>query len=366
MTRAWLHCCREGLALLLLAFACCGAAQAHKASDAYLQLGADGPATRLRIDVALRDLDLALDLDADGDGRLSWGEVRGAWPAIDGYLRERVVVGTCRWSASTPALETRIDGTYAALEWRSDCAVDAETPIRYTVLGDLDPTHRGIARIGNTLRVLDPTRPVDAAPAPMPFFGEGIHHIVTGYDHVLFLMCLLLPSVMRRTPQGWQPVARVRDALLPVAGIVTAFTLAHSITLGLAAMQWVTLPPSLIEPAIAVTIVLAALDNLRPLFGGRRVGVSFVFGLVHGFGFAGVLAELQLPAADFAWALLQFNLGLEAGQLAIVALATGLLFALRRGRGYPRWAIGGGSCAAMALGLLWLVERTAGMSLFAL
>jgi hypothetical protein len=365
MTRAWLHCCREGLALLLLAFAC-GAAQAHKASDAYLQLSADGPATRLRVDVALRDLDLALDLDADGDGRLSWGEVRGAWPAIDGYLRERVVVAGCRWSASAPALETRIDGTYAALEWRSDCTVGADTPIRYMVLRELDPTHRGIARIGDALRLLDPTRPVDAAPAPIPLFGEGMHHIVTGYDHVLFLMCLLLPSVMRRTPQGWQPVAHIRDALLPVAGIVTAFTLAHSITLGLAAMQWVTLSPALIEPAIAVTIVLAALDNLRPLFGGRRIGVSFVFGLVHGFGFAGVLAELQLPAADFAWALLQFNLGLEAGQLAIVSLASAVLFALRRRPRYPRWAIVGGSCAAMAVGLLWLVERAAGVSLLAL
>lgn len=362
MTRDWLHCCRRALALLLLGLAC-GGALAHKASDAYLQLASEPPGTRLRVDVALRDLELALDLDGDGDGRLTWGEVRAAWPSIEAYLRERIVVSGCRWTAAPPALETRLDGTYAALEWRSDCVVAADTPIRYTVLRELDPTHRGIARIGEALRVLDPTRPVAASAAPSAFFGEGIHHIVTGYDHVLFLMCLLLPSVMRRTPQGWQPVARVRDALLPATGIVTAFTLAHSITLGLAAMQWVSLPPALIEPAIAVTIVLAALDNLRPLFGGRRIGVSFVFGLVHGFGFAGVLSELQLPAADFAWALLQFNLGLEAGQLAIVALATGLLFALRRRPRYPRWAIGGGSCAAVAIGVLWFIERTAGVAL---
>lgn len=360
MTRAWLHCCREGLALLVLALALCGAARAHKASDAYLQLASHDQGTRLRVDVALRDLDLALELDADGDARLSWGEVRGAWPAIDAYLRERILVPGCRFGAAPPALETRIDGTYAVLDWRSDCVVAAGTTLQYTVLRELDPTHRGIAHIHGELRVLDPTRPVQASPAPLPFFGEGIHHIVTGYDHVLFLMCLLLPSVMRRSPQGWQPVARLRDAVWPVAGIVTAFTLAHSVTLGLAAMQWVSLPPSLVEPAIALTIVLAALDNLRPLFGGRRIGISFLFGLVHGFGFAGVLAEMQLPVADFAWALLQFNLGLEAGQLAIVALATALLFTLRRRPRYPRWVIGGGSCAALALGLLWLVERTAG------
>jgi hypothetical protein len=373
MTSAWMHCCRKGLALLLLA-AACGIASAHKASDAYLQLAGGPQGASLRVDVALRDLDLALDLDTDGDGRLTWREVRTAWPAIERYLRERIVVPGCAWDAATRALETRIDGVYAALSLRGDCVVGADTPIRYTVMRELDPTHRGIARIqhdgDSVLRVLDPTRPAEIAAspaaAPLQFLREGIHHIVTGYDHVLFLMCLLLPSVMRRTPQGWQPVPRWRDALLPVAGIVSAFTLAHSVTLGLAAMQWVSLPPAIVEPAIAITIVLAALDNLRPLFGGRRALVSFVFGLVHGFGFAGVLAELQLPASDFAWALLQFNLGLELGQLAIVALATAGLFALRRRARYPAWVIRGGSCAAIAVGLLWFVERSAEVSLLPL
>lgn len=370
MTSAWMHCFREAFAAVLLA-AACGAASAHKSSDAYLQLDSGPQGASLRVDVALRDLDVALELDGDGDGRLTWREVRSAWPAVERYLRERVVVQGCTWSGSAaPALETRIDGVYAALSLRGDCTVGAGTAIRYTVMRELDPTHRGIARIGGALRVLDPTRPAELAspPAaePLQLLREGVHHIVGGLDHVLFLMCLLLPSVMRRTPQGWQPVGRWRDALWPVAGIVTAFTLAHSITLGLAATGRVSLPPALVEPAIAVTIVLAAIDNLRPLFGGRRALVTFVFGLVHGFGFAGVLAELALPASDFAWALLQFNLGLELGQLAIVMLATAVLFALRRRPRYPAWVIGGGSCAGIAVGLLWFVERTAGVALPAL
>jgi hypothetical protein len=90
--------------------------------------------------------------------------------------------------------------------------------------------------------------------------------------------------------------------------------------------------------------------------------VTFVFGLIHGFGFAGVLAELDLPAARFAWALLQFNVGLEAGQLLIVVAVTALLFLLRRGALYPRLVIGGGSVAAMLVGALWLIERTANVS----
>ena len=169
---------------------------------------------------------------------------------------------------------------------------------------------------------------------------------------------------MRRDGRHWQPVPRLGDALVPVLWIVTAFTVAHSITLALAALKIVSLPARFVEPAIAVTIVLAALDNLVPIFGRlqRRI-VAFGFGLIHGFGFAGVLGELELPAAAFAWALLRFNLGLETGQIAVVAVAVALLFALRGHRAYPRLAIGAGSMAAIVIGALWFVERAAEVSI---
>jgi hypothetical protein len=125
----------------------------------------------------------------------------------------------------------------------------------------------------------------------------------------------------------------------------------------------VSLSPAFIEPAIAVTIILAALDNVWPVFPVRRVVVTFFFGLIHGFGFAGVLSELNLPTAKFAWALLQFNLGLEAGQLLIVGIVTTALFLARNLRRYPAWVIRNGSCAAILVGLLWLFERTANVSL---
>jgi hypothetical protein len=125
----------------------------------------------------------------------------------------------------------------------------------------------------------------------------------------------------------------------------------------------VSLSPKFIEPAIAVTIILAALDNVLPIFPVRRVVVTFFFGLIHGFGFANVLAELNLPRTAFAWALLQFNVGLEVGQLLIVAVATTALFTLRLWRGYARAVIGGGSIVAIVIGLVWLIERTANVSL---
>ncbi len=149
----------------------------------------------------------------------------------------------------------------------------------------------------------------------------------------------------------------------PVVGIVSAFTVAHSITLGLAALKLVSLPPSFIEPAIAVTIILAALDNVWPIFPVPRVVVTFCFGLIHGFGFAGVLGELNLPPGEFAWALFQFNLGLELGQLMIVVCVTALLFMLRDLPHYRGWVIRGGSVAAIFVGVLWLIERTANVSL---
>jgi hypothetical protein len=425
MTAASRRVCRAAALVLALVAA---PAFAHKASDAYLQLQVAPEAASLRVDVALRDLDVALDLDSDGDGRLNWREVRSAWPAIETYLRANVAVQGCALPRSSWALERRVDGVYAALTMQGECSeVDgvgaASHSIRYTVLREVDPTHRGLAKVmvaggAPVLRVLDPgkraafdesatetkqggngvaamdermsasappqmpstpltlpsTPPTSAQPSPpnesptavAGFLREGIHHIVTGYDHVLFLLCLMLPAVMRRTPRGWEPVEGLGQALMPVLGIVTAFTLAHSITLGLAAMKWVSLSPRFIEPAIAVTIVLAAIDNLRPIFRGRRALVTFAFGLVHGFGFAGVLSELDLPAADFAWALLQFNLGIELGQLTIVAIAVALLFGLRSRRRYPAWVIGGGSLAAIMVGVLWFIERTANVSLLPL
>lgn len=385
-----------------------GPALAHKGSDAYLQLTLDTGASTLRVDVALRDLDAVLDIDADANGQLTWAEVRSAYPAIERYLGARVRVDGCQWRAVSTALERRADGVYAALTWSGECAGDAALPaIRYSALREIDPTHRAIAKIERpgqpaVVQVIDPnqdwpppgqrsasasgsapgvvvdapgSRPASAAQigvaataatepqAQAGFVTEGMRHILGGYDHVLFLLVLLLPAVMRRTTSGWQPVDRLSQALWPVAMIVTAFTVAHSVTLTLAGLKLLSLSSSLIEPAIAVTIVLAAVDNLLPIFRERRAVVAFLFGLIHGFGFAGVLGELNLPTAQFAWALLQFNLGIELGQLVLVTIAVSALFAFRRQRWYALAVIGGGSVMAIVIGVLWFLGRTANMAI---
>jgi hypothetical protein len=377
----------RGIGWFAALFALALPVHAHKSSDSYLQIDAGPASTTVRWDIALRDLDVELALDADDDGKLTWAEVKAAWPRIEAYALPRLTLGGCTLRPAGRALERRNDGAYAVLRLDADCVLSQVPTIGYSLFREVDPTHRGIAKIqlpGQplVLTMLDPGRapetatgasaasaPADAAPAHAApsgawgFLREGVHHILTGYDHVLFLLCLLLPSVMRRSPQGWQPVGKLSEAIWPVVGIVSAFTVAHSITLGLAALKIVSLPSAVIEPAIAVTIILAALDNVWPIFPVRRVVVTFLFGLIHGFGFAGVLAELNLPTADFAWALLQFNVGLELGQLMIVVGVTALLFALRQWPRYRPLVIRGGSFAALVIGLLWLIERTANVSI---
>ncbi|MEY3251178.1 MAG: hypothetical protein RL227_151, partial [Pseudomonadota bacterium] len=190
-------------------------------------------------------------------------------------------------------------------------------------------------------------------------------HIWIGFDHVLFLLALLLPAVGRWHQRRWQPVPRLRDAVVDVLGVVTAFTVAHSITLSLAALGLVSLPSRLVESVIAASVVLAALNNLRqprvPPRARVRIGIAFGFGLLHGFGFASVLADLGLPSGALVLALLGFNVGVELGQIAIVAVFLPLAYALRQTGFYRTGVLRIGSLLIAALAGLWLVERALGL-----
>jgi len=173
------------------------------------------------------------------------------------------------------------------------------------------------------------------------FFLLGIEHILTGYDHLLFLLALIL-----RGGNVWS-----------LLKIITAFTLAHSITLALAVLNIVTLPERLVEATIALSIAYVAAENLfMRKAASHRWAVSFLFGLVHGFGFSNVLRELGLPKEGLLWALLNFNLGVETGQAAAVLAAVPILLWLRRFKWEPR-AVMTTSVVVLAVGLTLFVER---------
>ena len=181
---------------------------------------------------------------------------------------------------------------------------------------------------------------------------------------MLFLLSLLLPAVLVRRQRAWQAGTSFRGAFVDVAKVVTAFTLAHSITLSLAALSVVALPSRWVESAIALSVVLAALNNVFPVVAsGRWIG-AFGFGLLHGFGFAGALQDLGLPTGSLALSLAGFNLGVEAGQLAIVVLFLPLAFALRSTWTYRWIVVGGGSLAIATIASVWLVERALDVGVF--
>ena len=200
------------------------------------------------------------------------------------------------------------------------------------------------------------------------YVQQGVGHIWSGADHLLFLLALLLPAVMRRVDGAWRPVERFAPALLAVVKTVTAFTVAHSLTLSLAALGYIHLPARLVESAIAASVAVAALNNLAP---GLRPAVrfdrawlmAFTFGLVHGLGFANALSQLGLPRATLLPALVGFNLGVELGQLASVAAFLPTAYALRATPLYARAVMQAGSAAIVLIAAVWFVERAFALNL---
>jgi HupE / UreJ protein len=356
-----------------------GLTMAHKPSDSYLTLAAEGAVLTGRWDIALRDLDLALGLDADGDGRITWGEVRSRHADIASLAQAHLVLRadgqSCALAVGPQQVDEHTDGAYSVLPLTATCPrPPVVLDIGYTLFADLDPQHRGLLNLAahgaTRAAILGPQAPQQAfalAAASrwrqfVAYFADGVWHIWIGFDHILFLLSLLLPAVGTWVAAAggraaWQPVARLGVAAWEVLRIVTAFTVAHSITLSLATLGWVDLPSRLVEATIAASVVLAALNNVWPFFQGRRWMVAFGFGLIHGFGFASVLADLGLPRDALLLALVGFNLGVEAGQLAIVAVFLPWAYALRQGVFYRRVVLWGGSLAIAAIAAAWFVER---------
>jgi hypothetical protein len=365
------------VALLLLA----APARPHTSSTSYLDAGlVEGGAIALTWRVALRDLDALLDLDADGDGALTWGEVDDRRADIASLVRRALVLrsaggAACPLTLAAPRWEARAEASLLALDMTAACPpAAAGVRLQYTLFDGIDPGHRllvkqaGTSQLASVAPAGELALEVGAAgPASAPgvaaMSGDGVLHILGGADHLLFLVALMLPAVLERRGSRWVPQADLRAALLQVVWIATAFTAAHSVTLGLASFGLLRVPPSVIEPLIAATVLATALNNLWPVVTTRLAAAAFAFGLVHGFGFAEVLAPLSLPPMDLARALLGFNLGVEAGQLVIVAASFSLLAALRRWGGYPRWVLGGGSAALALLATAWLLERVFDLAL---
>jgi hypothetical protein len=359
---------------LFVGLLCVFNAHAHKPSDSYLALAVEGNTVAGQWDIALRDLDFAIGVDANGDGQITWGEVRGKHAAIAAYAMSRLQLSAegkaCSTAVTEHLVDDHTDGAYAVLRFKSSCPVIKEVlEARYGLFFDIDPQHKGLLKLqyqGNLhTAIFSPEKANQQFSLQQPskltqfldYCREGVWHIWIGFDHILFLLALLLPAVVYRRSTAWQAVTGFKAAFFSVFKIVTAFTVAHSITLSLATLGIVSLPSRWVEATIAASVVLAALNNLYPLFREGRWIMAFGFGLIHGFGFASVLGDLGLPQGALVLALVGFNLGVEAGQLAIVAVFLPVAFALRHTMLYRRVILLGGSVAIAVLAAIWFAER---------
>ncbi len=406
-------------------------------------------AVRFTLAVAIKDLDLLVPMDANADGKVTWGETRAALPLVLALVNEAARIEAPPAPAPAPApaagdatacrldwrfdgVDRRSDGSYVRLVALALCPAAQALAIRYTLLSEQDANHRLLVagRIGgkDLLTTSSPLRadalelaaglgtaaagsPVATSGAAAPasarssgiwpvlrdYFLLGVHHLLEGYDHLAFLLALVLPlrlalfatttGVAAGSPPATGAAAGMRTATGVAAGMriatgaaagtrtatgtgghrawwvllrtVTAFTLGHSITLMLATFGWTQASPRWVEPVIALSIAVTALLNLRPVPWIRTDVLALLFGMVHGFGFAGLLQEAAAPTGLLPWALAGFNLGVEAGQLIAVAGWVSLSQAVVARSWYATAVVRGGSMALVVLAGYWFWQRVA-------
>ena len=237
------------------------------------------------------------------------------------------------------------------------------------MLFDIDSNHRGLILIeseeSTITRVASPKNHifkvqnsnVSVMLILYDYVLEGIWHILIGLDHILFLLALLLPAVLLYKDGLWQRRENIRSCLLPILKIVTAFTVAHSVTLTLSVLEIVQLPPQLVETIIAITVLLTCLHSIKPVLQDSMWQIAFFFGLIHGFGFANVLLDLGLAETALLVSLLGFNVGVEIGQLFIVCVFMVFATVVHRYWWYRTIIFKGGISATAALSCIWIIER---------
>jgi len=348
-----------------------GAAAAHEGSTSYLAIDTrgGGPDFAGRFDVALIDLAWIMPLDVNADGALSWNEILAQRSAIAGTFSEGLSFSRgskpCALAIREPWLADRLGLPYLSIDLAAVCESTGPIAIASSLLFEEDDTHRVLISVRTPTEVhtatLAPisrtwTEPGTASAwrTALAFAWQGMWHVWIGYDHLIFLLLLLLPAVVRHDGSN---AGRGRAIALDLTRIVTAFTVAHSITLGLAATALVRLPERPIEVAIAMSLVIGGMMNLAPPLFRFRLPLAFGFGLVHGFGFANALAGVDTGGSPMLPVLAGFNIGVELANLAVVATVLPLLLWTGRFAWYAPRAMPAVSLVAAAVGAAWMMQR---------
>ncbi len=338
---------------------------AHKASDAYISVeSSETSTTQLSIALALRDIDLAVEtLDADNNREITWAEVQTAGNAIASWLSQDIQMQCDRQKVNvswqTSVMQARSDGPYLSLATTVQCNQGAKLSLNYRLFKNLDSNHRAIVSgqvnkqdfvavlgggAGDSIELRAASHFSDVF---LQFIPTGIYHIATGWDHLAFLLALLLPmSVLINKAKIFRTV--------------TGFTIGHSVTLAFASfgiigqLNW-------IEPVIALSVGATALLNLRSKpFMHSAEGLALGFGLIHGLGFSSIMRDANLSSSLLPWALAGFNFGVELGQLASVIVWAITSYCISGWRHYGKVVIRGGSGALLMLSIYWFTQRVSG------
>lgn len=382
--RAWWHLLWSfSLVFLLLPLT----AAAHQSGNSYLRISSTDAGVSVQIDFAVRDLNSLLQVPPAEQKEIRRHELEELQDRLAALVGESLTLEvdgdplTLRFQSQEVTVHN--DGLYVR-QTHTAAALPASAAyllVRYGFFNEEEKVARAFLKLSSgpleSSTVLDPRHSVQRLPlrdialaeALWTYAREGALHIWSGPDHLLFLLCLLLPGLsLAAARTSAIPDNLVNSAMssgLRAVGVyalkvVTAFTLAHSITLAAAALDWITLPDKLIESAIAASIIVSALLNLRGGEGRQAWKLALGFGLIHGMGFANGLRELGLSSSHFIETLVAFNLGVEFGQMAVVLLFGLLLWPVlgnaRVVQAIQRW----GSLAILLMASVWLIERLAG------
>jgi hydrogenase/urease accessory protein HupE len=340
-------------------------AYAHIAGVSSSEISVNGRVVTIEINALARDYEKAagVRISEEGSGPVNAVALAVMTPAVLSYVRSHAEVLSDDGPCEPDEGKARPADTHVTVTLVWTCPNSGALRYRLSLFQDVDPSAQHLVSLKNESGkqefALDKNTPELDLSGGVPssfrvaghFLAAGVEHIFLGYDHIAFLIAIIL----------WT------SRLWPVVKAVTAFTFAHSITLSLAALDVVRIPSAIIEPAIAASVIYVAVENFTTREAGKRWRETFLFGLLHGFGFASALEELGLPKGKLIAALAAFNCGVEIGQVLIVAIAFGLLSAV------DRWQISGASgpvrnpafvhavsFAVVLLGSYWFVSRTFG------
>jgi hypothetical protein len=362
------------LRLFLLLFFVCVPTYAHQLSTAYLQADINSRGViEGTLQLRLYDLDQNLMVDTDNNGELTWGELQSHRDKVSRFITDKVTFSRGQKACALVVdpewkIDEHFGEGYVLLPLRAQCGLSGTLELDYRAFFERDSQHKLLVNFGSDNQRENRVISADKSSLRLSsaegnrlasageFIYQGMIHIWMGTDHILFLCALLLPSVLTRRDNRWTAQQDVRAILTNTFWLVTAFTLAHSITLTATALDILHLPSRWVETAIALSVLFAALNNIFPLV--LRLGLlTFGFGLLHGMGFAGALGELGIPADQQVLSVLAFNLGVEIGQMAILVAVMPILIVVRNQTWYSRYSLNALSLAISLVAAQWVVQR---------